>query len=75
MTIETKFDIGAPCFYMEDNKIAQSVVREIIIRVERGNSEHGEMPVTSIRIQAAAGPCRILESDCFRTKEELIASL
>lgn len=82
MTVETKFDLGEPVFYMENNQVVQSAVDEITISVRWKNGPNsGPFEYVEVRpsdpymgFEKRTMP-PLAESRCFRTKEELLASL
>jgi hypothetical protein len=79
MTIETKFDIGDRVFYIKSNKVEESIITDIEIRVgleeENGNINYDNIKAVIKREMYYVDMNRDLKFHprwLFKTKEELL---
>lgn len=77
MKIETKFSIGDTVWFMKDNKPRSFTVNSINVNIydTPTGCNYGVERIKSVRYSDFGEHQTQFESDCFATKEELIASL
>ncbi len=74
MKIETKFDVGDKCYFMYSNAICEGEIEEIRIGVSGENDIEIRYSV-SLVLGGGVSSITQLESDLFKTKEELVEDL
>ena len=72
MDIKTKYDLGQSVFFMKDNKVETSAIKQI--RIDVWYNKDNEMRMR-IHCYLFSGDQAYEEDNLFLTKEELIESL
>ena len=72
MDIKTKYDLGQSVFFMKDNKVATSAIKQISIYVWYNKDNEIRMKIDCYLF---SGDQAYEEDNLFLTKEELIESL
>ena len=72
MDIKTKYDIGQSVFFMKDNKVETSAIRQIILDVWYNEDKNVKERISYCLFSSSQ---IYEEKDLFPTKEELLKSL
>lgn len=75
MELKTKYNIGDAVFFMHNNKVNNSYVKNIEVKVNPDSNGLYPEPHVSVEYHVTINNARYYECELFSTKEELINSL